>query len=339
MHQDWREVAVNMSILVTGGAGFIGSHVVERLVAEFPNEQMTILDKMTYAADYENLSPVLKHGQRRLVVGDLCDFALCTELTRNVDLVVHLAAESHVDNSFGNSILFTQSNTVGTHSLLEACRVNKVGRFIHVSTDEVYGEALHGPHFETDILNPTNPYSASKAAAEMMVNAYLKSFTLPIIVVRANNIFGTRQFPEKIIPRFCVQAHLGQKFTIHGNGLNKRRYLAAEDFAEAILLVIRKADTGDIFNVASEDEYTNLEIRDMIANAFGVDGKQCTQFVTDRPFNDSRYWINCDRLLALGWRQKRQLADEMPRIAEWYRSNVQRYIHLFEPEGSRKARV
>jgi UDP-glucose 4,6-dehydratase len=320
-------------ILVTGGAGFIGSHVVERLIEEYPNDRIDVLDKMTYAADLANLAPSLKRGQRHLHVGDVCDFPLCVRLTRNVDYVIHLAAESHVDNSFGNSLNFTQSNTLGTHTLLEACRVNGVKRIIHVSTDEVYGETRDGEHVETDRLNPTNPYSASKAGADMIVNSYIYSFRLPVIMVRSNNIFGIRQYPEKIIPRFCMLGLLGQRFTVHGNGLNRRRYLAAEDFADALVLLLNGGREGEIYNVGSECEYTNLQIVEMIAAELGISGPENTGFISDRPFNDFRYAVNCEKMKSLGWKRKRRLEDKIPELLSWYRDNLTRYEDIFQAKS------
>jgi len=317
-------------LLVTGGAGFIGSHVVERFIEEFPDDRIDILDKMTYAADLANLTPSLKRGQRHLHVGDLCDFPLCVRLTRNVDYVIHVAAESHVDNSFGNSLNFTHSNTLGTHTLLEACRLNKVKRIIHVSTDEVYGETHDGEHVETDRLNPTNPYSASKASADMIVNGYIYSFRLPVILVRSNNIFGIRQYPEKIIPRFCMLGLLGQRFTVHGSGMNRRRYLAVEDFADALVLLLQRGNEGEIYNVGSECEYTNLQIVDMIAAELGLSGIANTDFIPDRPFNDFRYAVNCDKVKALGWKRRRRLEDRIPELLAWYRENLTRYEDMFQ---------
>lgn len=318
-------------ILVTGGAGFIGSHIVERLVEEFPDARIDILDKMTYAADLENLEGSLKRGQRQLHVGDLSDFPFCVRLTRNVDCVIHVAAESHVDTSFGNSLNFTRSNTLGTHTLLEACRLNEVKRIIHVSTDEVYGEAHEGEHVENDMLNPTNPYSASKAGADMIVNSYIYSFKLPVIMVRSNNIFGIRQYPEKIIPRFCMLGLLGQKFTVHGTGMNRRRYLAVGDFSDAIVLLLQRGKEGEIYNVGSECEYTNLQIVDMIASELGFDGPKNTIFIPDRPFNDFRYAVNCDKLKSLGWKRKRRLEDTIGVVLAWYRDNMARYEEIFRP--------
>jgi len=316
-------------IVITGGAGFIGSHVVEKVVERFPEAKLFILDKMTYAADFANISHLLERGRRHLHVGDLCDFDLCLRLTVDTDVVLHVAAESHVDNSFGNSLRFTHSNTLGTHTLLEACRVNNVGKFIHVSTDEVYGEIREGLHVETDFLDPTNPYSASKAAADMIVNSYVRSFKMPIVSVRANNIYGIRQYPEKIIPRFILLGLTGQNFTVHGDGGNSRRFLAAEDFSEALMLLINKGVDGEIYNVGSDTEYTNLEIVNLIASHLGIDPRARTEFVTDRPFNDSRYAIDSTKINRLGWSQTRPLEEHMDSVIQWYKENFSRYEHLF----------
>lgn len=324
-------------IVITGGAGFIGSHVVERVVKEYPAARIDIIDKMTYAADMENVAPILQRGRRHLLVGDICDFEFCVRATQNADCVLHMAAESHVDNSFGNSLNFTRSNTLGTHTLIEACRLNEVKRIIHVSTDEVYGETPDGlSRSEKDILNPTNPYSASKAGADLIVNSYLHSFKLPVVIVRANNIFGTRQYPEKIIPRFIVLGLLGQKFTLHGHGLNRRRYLAAEDFAEAIVLLIQKGIVGEIYHVGSEDEYQNIDVAEMIRSTLGIRHPNVVH-VADRLFNDSRYAVNCDKLLSMGWKPQRELPKELERLVAWYRANLYRYAHLFQAIESRES--
>jgi len=312
-------------IVVTGGAGFIGSHVVEHLSQTMPDAQIVILDKMTYAADYENISHILDHQRVDLVVGDICDLSFCEAMLGGADLLVHLAAESHVDNSFGDSLLFTMTNTLGTHTLLEACRMNNVGRIVHVSTDEVYGEILSGEADENTRLNPTNPYSASKASAEMVVMSYLRSFQLPIVVVRANNIFGTRQFPEKLIPRCCLSLVTGEKIPIHGDGSYHRRYLAVEDFAAAIALVIGRGGVGEVYNVGSPEEYANLQVVEMVCREFGVDARDHITFVTDRLFNDQRYGISSRKIETLGWERKRSLKTDIGRIANWYKQNIARY--------------
>lgn len=315
-------------ILITGGAGFVGSHVAERCILTYPDAHLTIFDKMTYAADFENVRHLLSRDVVRLVVGDIADFEACKRVTKRVDLVIHTAAESHVDNSFGDSLLFTRTNVYGTHTLMEACRVNDVSKVIHVSTDEVYGEVLTGSVEETCHLNPTNPYSASKAAAEMIVKAYIRTYNIPIITIRSNNIFGVRQYPEKIIPKFCLSLALNQKLTIHGNGEHVRHYLAAEDFAKAIMRVINRGVPGEIYNVGSKEGYTNLQIATMICNEFDKEMQLHVEFVGDRPFNDRRYSISSEKIEALGWRPEQSLAGGLPKIAQWYRDNTHRYRDL-----------
>jgi UDP-glucose 4,6-dehydratase len=316
-------------IVITGGAGFIGSHVVERMAEEFPNAEMAILDKMTYAADIDNIDHMLLRGHRRLHVGDVADFEFVRRVTEKADCVLHLAAESHVDNSFGNSLHFTHSNTLGTHSILEACRINNVRNLIHVSTDEVYGEIAEGMHVESDLLDPTNPYSASKAAADMLVNSYVHCFKMPIISVRANNIYGTRQYPEKIIPRFTMLGLTGHKFTMHGNGQNRRRFLAAQDFASALVLLISKGAQGEIYNIGSDDEFSNLDIARMISEHLNLRIESPIAFVDDRPFNDCRYAIDSSKLKALGWVAKRPLTQHLGDVVQWYRDNMDRYAGMF----------
>lgn len=317
------------NILLTGGAGFIGSHVLDLLVDAYPDAVITVLDRMTYAADFENISHLLDREKRTLVVGNVTDLQLCTRLTRDVDCVIHAAAESHVDNSFGNSIEFTLSNTLGTHTLLEAARINQTPLFVHVSTDEVYGEVLEGKSRESDSLDPSNPYSASKAGAEMIVRSYQYSFSMPIITARANNIFGARQYPEKIVPKFTMQLLSGQNLTVHGNGMNTRHYLAAQDFARALLTLIESGRTGEIYNIGTTHELTNLEVAAMLCSQFGADPKSVVSFIDDRPFNDRRYSVDTSKIGALGWAPTITLEDALPQIVDWYRNNQHRYRHLF----------
>lgn len=309
-------------ILITGGAGFIGSHFVEGLAAAFPEHRVVVLDKMTYAADINNIAPIIGASRAQLVVGDVCDFDLCRKLADGCDLVVHAAAESHVDRSFNSSILFTSTNALGTHTVMEACRETQVPRIIHVSTDEVYGEVPLGDCDEAGMLNPTNPYSASKAAAEMIVNGYRHSFKLPVIVVRANNVYGIRQFPEKLIPRCIMSLIDGQKIPLHGDGNNVRHYLSAPDFAAALVLLANKGVINETYNIGSTDEYANHEVARMICEQFNVSFENSVEFVRDRPFNDSRYSISWDKITALGWKPSHRLPNDIPIVVDWYRKNA-----------------
>lgn len=314
-------------IVITGGAGFIGSHIVERICESYPQSEVVILDKMTYAADIRNVLGTMQSGRADLVVGDVCDYPLCFSLVKGADVVIHAAAESHVDRSFLSSIPFTLSNAVGTHTIMEACRNAGVPRIIHVSTDEVYGEVLSGACDEGGILNPTNPYSASKAAAEMIVNSYRHSFALPVITVRANNIFGIRQYPEKLIPRSIMALIAGKKIELHGDGSNVRHFLSVLDFADALVLLLRNGVLHETYNIGSPDEYANREVAALICREFGAPFDEHVVFVRDRPFNDRRYAISWDKITKLGWSPRRSLPDEIGAVVAWYRANA---VHLAE---------
>ncbi len=314
-----------MKIVVTGGAGFLGSHIVDLLVETHPTARIVVFDKLTYAGDLRNIEDAEKRAKIDVVVGDICDQSLCRRTLSRADLLIHTAAESHVDNSFGNSLEFTTTNVLGTHVLLEACRFENVPRILHVSTDEVYGEIPVGNADEKSPIVPTNPYSASKAAAEMIVTGYWKSYKAPITMIRGNNIFGIRQYPEKIIPIFIMKLLSGQKLPVHGNGKNQRHYISAPDAAAAIMTVVNKGELMTTYNIGSKEEYSNLEIAAMICEQFGYDLKDWIDFVPDRPYNDSRYGITLDRIYGLGWRPKRSVKQDLPDIVAWYKKNGYRY--------------
>lgn len=312
-------------IVITGGAGFVGSHIVDRIVEDYPDAHIVVLDKMTYAADVTNVMHHIETERIRLMVGDICNLDTCMQAVKNADLVIHAAAESHVDNSFGNSMAFSQTNVLGTHALMEACRASGVPKIIHFSTDEVYGEIVKGEASEDHILKPTNPYSASKAAAEMIIQGYLQSFKLPVVIVRANNIYGIRQFPEKIIPKFMLLLMQGQKLTLHGSGKNSRHFVAAQDIAKALTLLIHKGVIGECYNIGSEQEFQNIEVAHMICDIFGLSPDDHITYVQDRPFNDARYAVNWDKIKSLGWEAKRSLKDDLPDMAHWYLSHFHRF--------------
>jgi dTDP-glucose 4,6-dehydratase len=315
------------NILITGGAGFIGSHVVDAVVARYPRSQITILDKMNYAANINFIIDHLKADRIKFIVGDITDYPAMLAATRGVDLVLNLAAESHVGRSFDNSMEFTRTNTFGTHVILEAARQQNVSRFIHVSTDEVYGEVLTGSAAEDRPLHPNNPYSGSKAAAEMIIQSYWRSFKARATIVRANNIFGIRQYPEKIIPKFILQAIEGTPMTIHGDGAHRRHYLAAQDFSSALILLAEYGEVGQAYNVGADEEYSNYAIAEMVCRQAGCLPSQNICFETDRPFNDRRYAIDSRKVKALGWSPQRRLPEDLPDIMTWYRTNRNIFRH------------
>ena len=312
-------------IVITGGAGFIGSHIVDHFVQTYPDAKILVLDKMTYAADIRNIMHHIETQRIELLVGDICNLQRCHQAVEGADLLIHAAAESHVDNSFGNSLEFSKTNVLGTHALMEAALKASVPKIIHISTDEVYGEVVEGAVDENAILQPTNPYSASKAAADMIISGYRQSFKLPVVTIRSNNIFGIRQFPEKILPKFILQVMTGQKMTLHGSGENKRHFLAAQDLCKALDLLVHKGEIGEKYNIGTTDEYKNIEIANMICDVFGVDPKDFITHIEDRPFNDARYAITWEPLTALGWKPEVFLKDQIHGMAKWYMEHFDRY--------------
>lgn len=312
-------------IVITGGAGFIGSHIVDHFVNAYPNARILVFDKMTYAADIRNILHHIETDKIDLLVGDVCNLSRCEQAVEGANLLIHAAAESHVDNSFGNSLEFSKTNVLGTHALMEAALKADVPRILHISTDEVYGEVLEGAVDEGAVLSPTNPYSASKAAADMIISGYRRSFHLPVITVRSNNIFGVRQFPEKILPKFILQVMTGQKITLHGNGENKRHFLAAQDLCAALELLVQKGEIGQTYNIGTTDEYRNIDIARMICDIFGVKAEEAITHIEDRPFNDGRYAITWEPLTALGWTPKTFLKGELGKMAAWYHCHFERY--------------
>jgi UDP-glucose 4,6-dehydratase len=236
---------------------------------------------------------------------------------------MHFAAQTHVDNSFGNSFAFTHNNIYGTHVLLESAKNNpKLKRFIHVSTDEVYGETPSDAecgYTEGQILNPTNPYSATKAAAEMLVTAYAHSYKLPVIITRGNNVYGPGQFPEKLIPKFCMRAMRGEKLPVHGEGKAVRSYLYIDDVVEAFDIILHMGKTGETYNIGTKKERSVMEVAEEICKVFGLNKEETIQFVEDRPFNDCRYFIEDAKLAALGWSEKTRWEDGIKKTLAFYR--------------------
>ncbi|KAJ8758602.1 hypothetical protein K2173_000323 [Erythroxylum novogranatense] len=314
-------------ILITGAAGFIASHVTNRLIKNYPEYKIVALDKLDYCSSLKNLvscrsSPNFKFMKGDIACSDLVNHLLVVE---DIDTIMHFAAQTHVDNSFGNSFEFTTNNIYGTHVLLEACKVTKqIRRFIHVSTDEVYGET----DMETDIGNPeasqllpTNPYSATKAGAEMLVMAYHRSYGLPTITTRGNNVYGPNQYPEKLIPKFILLAMKGKQLPIHGNGSNVRSYLYCEDVAEAFDVILHKGVIGHVYNIGTKKERRVLDVAADICKLFGLDSNKAIKFVQDRPFNDQRYFLDDQKLKKLGWWEKTPWEEGLKMTMEWYTKN------------------
>jgi dTDP-glucose 4,6-dehydratase len=322
-------------ILVTGGCGFIGSNFINYYLEKYPNVRIINIDRMDYcASEFNILDKFRRDPKDRAAQGDLSKYQLYkmdindtnikTVLeTHSVKIVVHFAAQSHVDNSFGNSLQFTRDNVLGTHTLLECCRAyGKLDRFIHISTDETYGEvdSDHEGCTEKSLLNPTNPYAASKAAAEFLVRSYHYSFGLPCVITRGNNVYGPRQYPEKLIPRFITKLLANEKCPIHGEGKTRRNFIFVDDVSSAVETIIQKGVINEIYNIGSSDEFSVLEILDHLLVHMNIEKSrdQVTEFVADRAFNDFRYCINSKKLEALGWEKQVDFKDGLERTIKWY---------------------
>ena len=302
-----------MKLLVTGCCGFIGSNFVNFYFNENREVEIINLDAMYYCASENNINEEIRNSQRyHLVKGNLCSFDLISNILEiyKIDNVIHFAAQSHVQNSFDNALQYTNDNVVGTHTLLEACRkYGKIERFIHISTDEVYGESMitenEEKKHEGSILCPTNPYAATKAAAELIAKSYYHSFKMPIIITRGNNVYGPNQYPEKLIPRFIQQLLKDSPVTIQGDGSNVRAFLHVNDVCSALKLVLEKGQIGEIYNIGSDDhhEYTITQVAhiliEKIKNTKNYD--KWITYIEDRPFNDKRYYISNQKVKNLGW--------------------------------------
>ncbi|KAF8080677.1 hypothetical protein N665_0929s0029 [Sinapis alba] len=315
------------NILITGAAGFIASHVANRLIRTYPDYKIVVLDKLDYCSNLKNLNPSKQSPNFKFVKGDIASADLVNYLliTEGIDTIMHFAAQTHVDNSFGNSFEFTKNNIYGTHVLLEACKVTgQIRRFIHVSTDEVYGEtdedAVVGNHEASQLL-PTNPYSATKAGAEMLVMAYGRSYGLPVITTRGNNVYGPNQFPEKLIPKFILLAMRGKVLPIHGDGTNVRSYLYCEDVAEAFEVILHKGEVGHVYNIGTKKERRVNDVAQDICKLFNMDPEANIKFVENRPFNDQRYFLDDEKLKILGWSERTTWEEGLKKTMEWYTQN------------------
>ncbi|KAJ1377247.1 hypothetical protein SESBI_49102 [Sesbania bispinosa] len=316
------------NILITGAAGFIASHVCNRLVHNYPDYKIIVLDKLDYCSNLKNLIPSRSSPNFKFIKGDIgsADLINYILLTESIDTIMHFAAQTHVDNSFGNSFEFTKNNIYATHVLLEACKVSggQVKRFIHVSTDEVYGEtdenAVVGNHEASQLL-PTNPYSATKAGAEMLVMAYGRSYGLPVITTRGNNVYGPNQFPEKLIPKFLLLAMKGKTLPIHGDGSNVRSYLYCEDVAEAFEIILHRGEVGHVYNIGTKKERRVIDVARDICKLFSLDPDTHVKFVENRPFNDQRYFLDDEKLKKLGWFERTTWEEGLRKTMDWYVKN------------------
>lgn len=313
-----------MKILVTGGAGFIGSNFVYYKLDNYPNDEVVCLDKLTYAGNLETLEVAMKNPKFKFIKGDIADRALVDELfaSEKPDVVVNFAAESHVDRSIENPEIFLQTNVIGTSVLMDACRKYGNIRYHQVSTDEVYGDLpldrLDLFFTETTPLHTSSPYSASKASADLLVQAYYRTYKLPVTISRCSNNYGPYHFPEKLIPLMIANALNDKKLPVYGKGENVRDWLYVEDHCSAIDLIIRKGKIGEVYNIGGHNERTNLEVVKTIIKELGK-SEDLIKFVTDRPGHDRRYAIDPTKIHnELGWLPATKFDDGIKKTIDWY---------------------
>jgi dTDP-glucose 4,6-dehydratase len=316
-------------VLVTGGCGFIGAFFVRHMLRHCPATELVLsYDKITSCSKPDPFAATpedARVGSDRhvLVRGDVCDSAKVLQTLQDyaIDTVVHFAAETHVDRSFSSSLEFTKTNVLGTHVLLQcALEYGKIAKFVHISTDEVYGETPDDaePFAESAPLNPTNPYAATKVAAEALVRSYVSSFALPCVIVRSNNIYGPEQYVDKVIPKFICRLMRGLPLQIHGDGSARRSFLYVDDAVTAITLILDKGVPGQIYNIGTDEEIQILDLAQWLGDRYSG----TLEFVRDRAFNDRRYFVNSDRLRALGWRPTVGFQEGLVVTYAWYRDHL-----------------
>jgi dTDP-glucose 4,6-dehydratase len=315
--------APNRVLMVTGGCGFIGSNFINYWTEKYKHDTVVNIDRLDKCSDVRRVKFCDRHV---FIHADICDSDRVLALMRiyNVTHIVNFAAESHVDNSFKNSMSFTHSNVMGTHSMLECAKnYGQIFRFLHISTDEVYGEIPTGTCSESSMLAPTNPYAATKAAAEFLVKAYVSSFKLPALITRGNNVYGILQYPEKVVPRFMCQLINGEKITIHGQGSASRNFIYVSDTVTAVEKVLLEGEIGKIYNIGSDEEKSVLELARIIHSMSDDprEFKDAVNYVPDRVFNDCRYAIDSSALIALGWSPTVSWTEGIVRTWNWYKKN------------------
>ena len=311
-----------MDILVTGGSGFIGSNFIRHILEKYPDYRVINLDKLTYAGNPDNLKDVEDNPNYLFVRGDICDPDTVDKLMQEqqIDHIVHFAAESHVDRSIMDGSAFVRTNLLGTYTLLDSALRHGINRFIHISTDEVYGSTNEGSFKETDVLNPSSPYSSSKAGSDLLARSYYVTYDLPVIITRCTNNFGPHQYPEKLIPLFITNLLEDKKVPVYGTGQNVRDWIYVLDHCRAIDFILQHGETGEVYNIGGGAERTNLEITEKILEILGTDGSMI-EHVKDRPGHDFRYSLDCSKLKDIGWAPKYNFEDALEKTIGWYVEN------------------
>ncbi|MFN2446588.1 MAG: dTDP-glucose 4,6-dehydratase [Vicinamibacterales bacterium] len=326
-----------INVLVTGGAGFIGSNFVRYAVHEHPDWHVTTLDKLTYAGRRENLRDLMSHERHTFVHGDICDAALAGPLIERANIVVHFAAETHVDRSIMGAADFIRTDVEGTFVLLEgARRARALSRFVQISTDEVYGSVPDGHSRETDELRPRNPYSASKAGADRLAYSYWATYDVPVIITRASNNYGPFQFPEKLIPLFVTNLIDDIQVPLYGDGGNVRDWLHVLDHCRALDFLIAQGENGQVYNVGGGNEVKNVDLTHQLLSLVGKP-HSLIKPVQDRQGHDRRYALDTSKLRGLGWKPRVEFAEGLRETVEWYRENEWWWRPIKEQDPAFKA--
>lgn len=310
-----------MKIAVTGGAGFIGSHFIKHILKKYPDYRILNIDKLTYAGNPENLKEVADDARYEFIKEDICNRSGLEKIIPGWDAVVNFAAESHVDRSLMEPEVFLKTDVFGTFNLLEVCRRVGVRQYVQISSDEVYGSVPEGSFSEESPLNPSNPYSASKAAADLLVLSYFKTHGLPVQIIRSTNNYGPNQYPEKFIPLFVTNALEDKPLPVYGDGRQRREWLFVEDNCAAIDLIMHRGKAGQIYNVSAGQEHENILVA---KNILGLLGKpeSLLKSVTDRPGHDRRYSITSRKIRELGWRPACSFEEGLKVTVQWYQDNT-----------------
>jgi dTDP-glucose 4,6-dehydratase len=307
-------------ILVTGGAGFIGSNFIRMLLRKRRKIEITVIDKLTYAGNIENLRDLLAGKELTFIRGDICNAKLLDRTVPGMDIIYNFAAETHVDRSILEAGSFVKTDVVGTYNLLQKSLQYKIPRFVQISTDEVYGSIIKGKFRESDPLQPNSPYSASKSGADLLARSFYKTYGLPVVITRSSNNYGPYQHPEKFIPLFITNAIEGKPLPLYGDGRNVRDWIYVEDNCRAIEAVGRRGKIGEVYNIGAGDEKQNIEIARMIISLVGAD-KNLLTLISDRPGHDRRYALHSRKVGSLGWKKQVGFEEGLRKTVRWYRRN------------------
>ena len=307
-------------LLITGGAGFIGSNFIRHILNKYDDYHIVNLDKLTYAGNPDNLKDISKDKRYKFVKGDIADAKVVEKVAQDCEVIVNFAAETHVDRSIHGAAEFVRTNVFGTYALLEAAKKLGAQLVIQISTDEAYGSIAEGSFKETDPLAPNSPYSATKASGDLLARSYFVTYKLPVIITRSSNNFGPNQYPEKVIPLFITNLLQNKKVPLYADGMNVRDWLYVIDNCEAIDLIMHKGRTGEIYNIGGATEITNLELTYNILEMLGKD-KGSIEYVKDRPGHDKRYSLDITKLKGLGWHPRHDFKEALEATIDWYRDN------------------